>query len=272
MMEQDRVWSQYPDFHLFWLSQFSSVAQSCPTLCNPMNRRTPGLPVHHKLPEFTQTHAHRVGDAIQPSHLLSSPSPPAPNSSQHQGLFQWVNSLHEVAKVLEFQLQHQSFQWTPGLISFKMDWLGLLAVQGTLKSLLQHHSSKASIFQCSAFLRVQLSHPYMTTGRTIAFTRRTFVGKEMSLLFNMLSRLIITFLPKSKCLLISWMQSPSAVILEPSTIKSDTVSTVSPSISREVMGPDAMILAFWMLSFKPSFHSPLSLSSRGFLVPLHFLP
>ena len=132
----------------------------------------------------------------------------------------------------------------PGLISFRMDWLNLLAVQGTLKSLLQDHSSKASIFRCSAFFIVLLSHPYMTAGKTIALTRRTFIGKVMSLLFNMLSRLVITFLPRSKRLLISWLQSPSAVILEPQKIKSDTVSTVSPSISHEVMGPDAMILVF----------------------------
>ena len=130
------------------------------------------------------------------------------------------------------------------LISFRMDWLDLLAVQGTLKSLLQHHSSKASILQCSAFFTVQLSHPNMTTGKTIALTRWTFVGKVMSLLLNMLSRLVITFLPGSKRLLISWMQSPSAVILEPPKIKSDTISTVSPSICHEVMGPAAMILVF----------------------------
>ena len=132
----------------------------------------------------------------------------------------------------------------PGLISFRMDWLDLLAVRGTLKSLLQHHNSKVSILQRSAFFTVQLSHPYMTTGKTIALTRRTFVGKVMSLLVNMLSRLVITFLPRSKCLLISWLQSPSAVILEPQKIKSDTVSTVYPSISHEMMGPDAMILVF----------------------------
>ena len=131
-----------------------------------------------------------------------------------------------------------------GVISFRMDWLDLLAVQGTLKSLLQHHNSKASILRHSAFFTVQLSHPYMTTGKTIALTRRTFVGKVMSLLFNMLSRLVITFLPRSKCLLISWLQSPSAVILEPPKIKSFTISTVSPSICHEVMGPDAMILVF----------------------------
>uniref|UniRef100_A0AC11EQG8 Uncharacterized protein n=1 Tax=Ovis aries TaxID=9940 RepID=A0AC11EQG8_SHEEP len=132
----------------------------------------------------------------------------------------------------------------PGLISFRMDWLVLLAVQGTLKSLLQLHSSKASILWHSAFFTVQLSHPCMTTGKTIALTRWTFAGKVMSLLFNMLSRLVITFLPRSKCLLISWLQSPSAVILEPLKIKSASVSTVSPSISHEVMGPDAMIFVF----------------------------
>ena len=137
-----------------------------------------------------------------------------------------------------------------GLISFRTDWFHLLAVQGTLKSLLQHHSSKASILRRSAFFIVQLSHPHMTTGNTIALTRLTFVGKVMSLLFNRLSRLVITFLPRSKCLLISWMQSPSAVIMGPKKVKSATVSTVSPSICHEVMGPDAMILVFWMLSFK----------------------
>ena len=152
----------------------------------------------------------------------------------------------------------------PGLISFSMDWLDLLAVQGTLKSLLQHHSSKASIFWHSAFFTVQFSHSYMITGKTIALTRRTFVGNVMSLLFNML--LVITFLPRSKCLLISWLQSPSALILEPKKIKSDTVSTVSPSISHEVMEPDATILTiilyllYWdrfscFLSHLSCFHS-----------------
>ena len=131
----------------------------------------------------------------------------------------------------------------PGMISFRMDWLDLLEVQGTLK-ILQHHSSKASILWCSAFFTVQLSHTYMTTGKTIALTRRTFVGKVMFLLLNILSRLVITFLPRSKRLLILWLQSPSAVILEPQNIKSDTVYTVSPSISHEVMGLDAMIFVF----------------------------
>ena len=144
---------------------------------------------------------------------------------------------------MEFQPQHQSNEH-PGLVSFRMDWLDLLAVQGTLKSLLQHHSSKASILQRSAFFTVQLSHPYMTTGKTIALSTWTFVGKVMSLLLTMLSRLVITFLPRSKRFLISWLQSPSAVILEPPKIKSDTVSTVSPSIYHEVQGPDALIFVF----------------------------
>ena len=146
--------------------------------------------------------------------------------------------------VLEFQLQHQSFHEHPGPISFRMDWLDLLAVQGTLKSVLQHHGSKASILRLLAFFTVQLSHPYMTTGKTIALTRWTFVGKVMSLLFNTLSRFVIDFLPRSKHLLISWLQSPTTVILEPKKIKSLTVSIVSPSICHEVMGPDAIILIF----------------------------
>ena len=128
--------------------QFSSVTQSCPTLCDPMNHSTPGLLVHHQLPEFTQTHVHWVGDTIQPSHPLSSPSPLARSPSQNQGFFQWVNSSHQVAKVLEFQLQHQSFQRMPRTDLFRLDWLDLLAVQGTLKVLLRHHSSKASILWC----------------------------------------------------------------------------------------------------------------------------
>ena len=142
-----------------------------------------------------------------------------------------------------------------------MDWLDLLAVQGTFKSLLQHYTSKASILQCSAFFIVRLSHPYMITGKTIALTKRTSVGKVMSLLFNMLSRLVIAFLPRSKHLLISWLQSPPAVILEPKKIKSVTVSIVSPSICHEVMGPVAMIFIIWMVRFKPAF----SLSSFTFI-------
>ena len=151
-----------------YLVQFSSVAQSCPTLCFSMNHSTPGLPVHHQLPESTQTHVHRVDDAVQSSHPLSSPSPPAPNPSQHQGLFKWVGSSRE-----SFSFSISPSNEHPGLISFRMDWLDLLAVQGTLKSLLQHHTSKASILRHSAFFMVQLSHPYMTTGKTIALTQRT---------------------------------------------------------------------------------------------------
>ena len=151
-----------------------------------------------------------------------------------------------------------------GLISFRIDWLDLLAAQGILKSLLQHHSSKASILRCSAFFSIQLSHPCMTTEKTIALTRQTFVDKVMSLLFNILSKLVIRFFPRSKRLLISWLQSPSTVILEPRKIKSTTVSTVSPSISYEVMGPGAMILVFWKLSLKPTF----SFSSFTFIKSL----
>ena len=203
------------DADYIYTVQFSSVTQSCPTLCDPRDCSTPDLPLYHQLPEFTQTHVDWVDNAIQPSHLLSSPSPPAFNLSQHQGLLKWVKPSHQLAKVLEFQLQHQSFQCTFRLISFRMGWLDLLAVQGTLKSLLQHHCSKASILQCSAFFIVQISHPYMTPGKTITLTRRTFVDKVVSLLFNMLSRLVIAFLPRSKHLLISWLKSPSAVSLEP---------------------------------------------------------
>jgi len=177
-----------------------------------MNRSRLGLPVHHQPPEFTQTHIHRVSDAIQPSH------PVVPFSSCPQCLpasvFSNKSTLHiRWPKYWSFSISPSNEH--PGLISFRVDWLDVLAVQGTLRSLLQHHSSKASILRCSAFFTVQLSHSYLTTGKIIALTRRTFVGKVMSLLFNMLSMLVITFLPRSKCLLISWLQSPSAVILEP---------------------------------------------------------
>ena len=159
-----------------------------------MDCSTPDFPVHHQLLEFAQTHVHLVWEAIQPSHPLSSPSP-AFYLSQHQDLFQWVSSSHQVARVLE--LQHLAFNEYSGLISFRLDWLDLLAVQGILKRFLQHHRSKASILQHSAFFMVQFSHPYMTTGKTMALTRWTFVGKEMSL-FNMLPSLVIAFLPRSK--------------------------------------------------------------------------
>ena len=172
----EKQWKQWQTVFF----QFSSIAQSCPTLCDPRNHSTPGLPVLHQLPESAQTHVHRISDAIQPSHPLSSPSPPALNLFQYQGLFKWVSSPHQVAKVLEFQLHISPSNEHPGLIYFRMDWLYLLAVQGILKCLLQNHSSKASILRRSAYFIVQLSHPYMTTGKTIALTRWTFVGKVVS--------------------------------------------------------------------------------------------
>ena len=171
--------------------------------------------------------------------LLLSPIPPSTRvfSNESTLCMRWP-------KYWSFSFSISPSKEHPGLTSFRMDWLDLLAVHGTLKSLLQHRSSKASILQCSAFFTVQLSHPCMTTGKTIALTRLTFVGKVMSLLFNMLSRLVITFLPRSKRLLIAWLHSPSAMIWEPPKLKSDTVSTVPPSISHEVMGPDATIFVF----------------------------
>ena len=169
-----------------------------------MNCSLPGLPVHHQLPEFTQTHVHRVSDAIQPSHPLSSSSPPAPIPSSIRVFSNEPTLCMRWPKYWSFSFSISPSNEHSGLISFRMDLLDLLAVQGTLKRLLQHHSSKASILQGSAFFIVQLSHPYMTTGKTIALIRWTFVGKVMSLVFNMLSRLIITFLPRSKRLLISW--------------------------------------------------------------------
>ena len=167
-----------------------------------MDCSMPGFPVLHQLPELAQTHVHWVSDAIQPTHPLSHPSAPAFNPAQHQSLLQWVSSSHQVAKYWSFSFSISLSNEYSGLISFRMGWLDLLTVQGTLKSLLQHHSSKASILWHSAFFMVRLSHPYMTAGKTIALTRQTFVGKVMFLLFNMLSRLVIAFLPRSKCLLI----------------------------------------------------------------------
>ena len=162
------------------MDQFSSVAQSCPTLCDPINRSTPGLPVHHQLPEFTQTHVHQVGDGIQPSHPLLSLSPPAPIppsirvfSNESTLCMRWPN-------YWGFSFSISPSNEHPGLVSFRVDWLDLLAVQGTLKSLLQHHSSKASILQCSAFFTVQLSHPYVTTGKTTALTRWSFWQRNVS--------------------------------------------------------------------------------------------
>ena len=169
--------------------QLSSVVQSCLTLRDPMDGKMPGFPVHHQLLELAKTHFHRVGDAIQPSHPLSSPSP-AFSLSQHRGLFQGVSSLHQVAKLLEFQLLYQSFQVILRTDSFRIDCLDLLAVQGTVESLLQHHSSKASVLRCSAFFWSN-SHIHTTPGKTIALTRQTFAGKVIN---------VCAFLPRSKCL------------------------------------------------------------------------
>ena len=190
------------------------------------------------------------------------------------GLFKWVSSSYQEVKALAFQLQHQSFQGifrTDGM-DFGMDWLDLLKSKGLFKNLLQCHSSKASIFWHSALFIVQLSHPYMTAGKTIALTRGTFVGKEMSLLFNMPSRLIITFLPRSKHLLILWLQSPSAVILELPKINSVTASIVSPSFAMKWWDQMPWSSFFECLVLSQVFHFPLSPSSGGSLLPLHFLP
>jgi len=206
--------------------QFSSVFQSCLTLCDPIDCSTPGLPVSYQTP---RVHSNFMSiELVMPSNhlilchpLLLPPSVSLPSIR----IFSNESSLHiRWPKYWSFSFSISPSSEYSELISFRIDWLDLLAVQETLKRLLQHHSSKASVLWCSAFFIVQLSHPYMTTGKTLALTRRTFVDQVMSLLFNMLSRLVIIFLPRSKCLLISWLQSPSAVILEPRKIKSVTVS------------------------------------------------
>ena len=197
------------------MEEFScSVSWLYPTLCHPMDCNTAVFSVLHYLPEFAQIHVHWVSDAIQPSHPLSSPSPLALTLSQHQGLFQWAGSSHQVAKILVFQLQHQSFQWI-FRIDFLQDWLVWSGYPRALKCLLQNHSLKASVLQGSAFFTVQLSHSYMITGNAIALTLQIFVSKVMSLLLNTLSRFVIAFLPKDKRLLIcgcshhpQWFWSP----------------------------------------------------------------
>ena len=242
---------------MFCTQQFSSVQSlSHFWLCDPMDCSMQGFPVHHQL----TLRAYLMSiELVMPSNRLILCRPLLPLSIFPSNR---VLSNESVLRIRWTKYWSFSFSMSPsneysGLISFRMDCLDLLAVQGTLKTLLQHHNSKASILRCSAFFTVQLSHPYMTTGKTIALTRQIFVGKVMSLLFNMLSMLVITFIPGSKHLLISWLQSPSAVILEPKIIKSVTVSTVSQSICHEVMGPDATILVFWMLSFRPTFFTLL---------------
>ena len=185
-------------------------------------------------------------ESVMPSnhHILCCPLLLLPSIFSSIGVFSNESALRiRWPKYCSFGFKISPSNEYSGMISFRMDWLDLLAAQGTLKSLLQHHSSKASVLQCSAFFIVQLSHPYMTTGKIIALTRRTFVGKEMSLLFSMLSRLVVAFF-QGASVLISWLQSPSSVIWEPKTIKSLTVSILSQSICHEVMGLDAMILVF----------------------------
>ena len=192
----------------------SSVTQSCPSLCDPMNCSIPGLPVHHHLPEFIETHVHQVSDAIQTSHPLSSSSPPAFNPPSIRVFSNESTLRMRSPKYWSFRFSIIPSREIPGLISIRMNWLDLLAVQGTLKSLLQHHSSKNQFFGAQPSSQSN-SHIHTWLGKTIALTRRTLFGKVMSLLLNMLSRFVITFLPRSKRLLISWLQSPSAVILEP---------------------------------------------------------
>ena len=249
--------------------QFSSVTQPCPTLCNPMDCSTLSITNSRSPPKPMS-----IKSVIPSNHLiLCLPLLRLPSIFPSIRVFSNESALRiRWQKYWSFSFSIIPSKEIPGLISFRTGWVDFLVAQGTLKSLLQHHSSKKSILRCSAFFIAQLSHPNMTIGKTIALTRWIFFGKVMSLLFSKLSRFVIAFLPKSKCLLLSWLQSPSAVILEPPKIKSATVSIVSPSIFHEVIGPDAMIFVFWMLSFKPTFSSPLSPSSRGFVVPLHFLP
>ena len=225
-----------------------------------MDCSTPGLPVPTN--SWNLLKLMSIESVMPSSHLiLCHPLLPPPSIFPSIRVFPNESVCIRWTKYWSFSFSISPSTEYSQMISFRMDWLDLLAVQGTLKSLSQHHSSKASILWHSASFIVQLSHPYMTIGKTIALTRRTFFGKVMSLLFNVLSRLVITFLPRSKHLLISWLQSPSAVILEPPKINSATVSTASSSIYHEVMGPDAMILVNRMLSFKSTF----SLSSFTFI-------
>ena len=238
------------------------VTQLCPTLWNPIDCSIPGFLILHYLPEFAQTHVHWVGDAIQPSHPLSSPFSSCPQSFPGSGSFP-ISRLFTsggqsigasaLASVLPMNIQGWFLLGLAGLFSLLSKGLSRVFSNTTIQ--------KYQFFGGSAFFMVQLSHQKMTTGKAVALPVWSFVGKVTSLLFNKLSKLVIPFLPRSKCLLISWLQSPSAVILEPKKIKSVTVSIVSPSICHEVMGLDAMILVFWILSFKPAF----SLSSFTFI-------
>ena len=252
------VRSWYENFSIFCLScscikwgqyvfqpciQFSSVTQSCPTLCDPMNCSTPGLFVHHQLLESTQTHVHCVSDGF--NHLILWHPLLLPSIFPRIRVFSNEPALCiRWPKNWSFRLNISPSNEHPGLISFRMDWLHLLAVQGNLKSLLQYHGSRASILQCSAFFIVQLLHQYMTTGKNITLTRWTFVGKIISLLFRMLSSFVITFLPRNKASFIFMAAITICSDFGAQKIKSHTVSTVSPSTSYEVMGLDAMIFIF----------------------------
>ena len=241
--KSSRALSYFPQ-HLISVSQsVSSVTQSCPTSCDPMDCGIPGFSVYRQLLELAQTHVYRVSDAS--NHLIFCHPLLLPSIFPNIRLFSSESVLCiRWPKYWSFSFSFRPCNQYSALISFRMDWLDLLAFQGTLKSLLQHYCSKVSVLWCSAFFMAQLSHSYMTTGKAIALIRWTFVSKVMSLLYNLLSRFVITFLPRSKCLFISWLQSPSAVILEPKKIKSDTVSIVSPSICHAVMEPNVMIFIF----------------------------
>ena len=246
----------------------SSVTQSCPTACDPMDCSTPGIPVLSPAPGACSNSC--------PSSQWCPPtisSSVVPLSSCLQASGSFLMSVFFVSGGHNWSF---SFSISPsdkysGLISFRINWSDLFAVQVQFQSLLQHQSPKASILRCSAFFMGQLSHPYKTTGKTVSLTGQTFVGKVMSLLFNMLSRLVIAFLPRRKRLLISWLQSSSAVTLQPKKIKSVPVSIVSPfAMKWQDQMPQSTLFECRVLS--QFFHSPFSLSSRGSLIPLHFLP
>ena len=255
--------------HMQWNTQFSSITQSCPTL-QPHGQQHARLPCPSSTPGACSNSC-PLSWWCHPTISFSV----IPFSSRLQSFPASVFSNESALRIRCPNYWSFSFSINPsneysGLTSFRMNWLDLFAVQGTLKSLLQHHSSKASVLWHSAFFTVQLSHPCVTTGKT-TLTRWASVGKVMSLLFNVLCRFFIALLPRTKYLLISWLQSPPAVILEPKKYSLSLVSTDSPSIYHEVMGPDAMILDFWCWALSQTFPSPLSLSSRVSLV-LSFLP
>ena len=232
-----------------------------------MDCSMPGFPVLHYLSEFAQIHVHRVGHAMYPILCCLLLLPPSILPSFR--VFSNDSALHiRWPKYWSFSISSSNEYLV--MISFRIDWFDLLAAQGTLKSLLQHHYLKASVLRHSVFVVVQLWHPYMTTGKSRALTIETFVGKVMSLLFNMLSMFVIAFPPRSNCLFISWLQSLSEVISESRKIKSVTASTSSPSICHKMMRLGAIILIFLNVEFSPRFFSPLLPSSRGSLVPLRF--